>query len=63
MKLKDLKRKCKYSEESVYIFSQLNKKQRAREAMRFHEMKIIVQFGLIVFVFQMLLITLFSLVW
>lgn len=43
MKIKNLVRKCRYSEESVYIFSELKKRERAKEAMYFHENKIIIK--------------------
>ena len=40
MKLRNLIRKCKFSEESVYIFTELGNKKKAKEAMYFHEGKV-----------------------
>jgi hypothetical protein len=56
MKLKKLKSKLKFSESTVYIFSELHKRKRAKEAMRFHELKIAVQVAVCIFVCQMLIL-------
>ena len=56
MKLKKLKSKLKFSENTVYIFSELHKRDRAKQAMKFHELKIVVQVAVCIFVCQMLLI-------
>jgi hypothetical protein len=58
--MKKLIRRLKYSEESIYIFSQLGNKRKAVESMRFHEMKIALQVALYIFIAQMVLITLFK---
>jgi len=42
MKIRNLIRKCKYSEDSVYIFTELGNKQKSKEAMYFHENKFII---------------------
>lgn len=54
MKLKNLIRKCKYSEESIYIFSELKKKDRAKKAMCFHERKIIIKAIVLVLLVELL---------
>ncbi len=51
-KLKRLKNKWKFAEETVYIFSELKKRQRAREAMRFYEMKVAIQVALCILLAQ-----------
>lgn len=61
-KIKDLKRKCKYSAESVYIFTELGNKSKAREAMMFHEMKTVIQAGIAIIVCQLVLYIILSLV-
>jgi hypothetical protein len=55
-KLKALWRKYKYSEESVYIFSELKNREKAREAMSFHEWKIIIQVAICVLVGQFIML-------
>ena len=51
-KLKKLKLKCKFSADTVYVFSELKKRDKARKAMRFHEMKIAIQVALLILVCQ-----------
>jgi hypothetical protein len=55
-KLRKLWRKYKYSAESVYIFSELKNREKAREAMDFHEWKIIIQVSICVLVGQFLML-------
>lgn len=62
MKIKKLIRKCKYSAESVYIFTELKKRNKAEKAMRFHELKIAVQLAVLIFVCQMVLLGIILLV-
>jgi hypothetical protein len=54
--MRNIIRKLKYSAESVYIFSELKKRDRAVRAMRFHEMKVAVQVALCIFICQMALL-------
>ena len=54
--LRNLQVRCRHSEDTVYIFSELGKRQRAIKAMRFHEMKIAVQVAVCIFIAQMLLL-------
>lgn len=61
-KIKDLMRKCKYSAESVYIFTELGNKSKARKAMLFHEMKTAIQAGIIIGACQLALYIIISLV-
>ena len=57
--MKNLKRKCKYSADTVYIFSELKKRDKAKKAMLFHEMKIAFQVALCILVCQILILGLF----
>ena len=61
MKLRNLINKWKYAEESVYIFSELHKKERARKAMRFYELKIIIQLAVLILICQILIMVVLNL--
>ena len=60
--MKKILRKLKYSQESVYILSELGRKTGAKKAMFFHEMKIAVQVALCIFVCQMAILGLILLI-
>lgn len=60
MKITRLLSKLRFSEQSVYIFCDLKKKERAMEAMKFHEKKIIFQTLLVVGLVQIFFILLIS---
>jgi hypothetical protein len=60
-KIKDFFRKCKFSEESVYIFAERRNRKKFKEAMNFHIMKNIALAGLLILVIQILLLGLMGL--
>ena len=60
-KIKDFFRKCKFSEESVYIFAERRNRRKFKEAMNFHIMKNIALAGLLILVIQILLLGLMGL--
>jgi hypothetical protein len=55
-KLAKLWRQLKYSEETVYVYSELKKKSKAKEAMRLHEAKIIAQVSIAILIGQVIML-------
>ena len=56
MKIRNLILKWKFAEESVYIFSELHKRNRAIKAMRFYEIKIAIQVAFYILLAQSVII-------
>jgi hypothetical protein len=61
-KIQDFLKRCKYSQESVYIFAEMKNKKKFHQAMQFHIMKNIVVFGIVVLACQILLLILLGVI-
>jgi len=55
-------RKLKYSEEAVYIFSQMGNKKGAKESMELYTLKVALQVGFWIFLCQLILVIILGLV-
>jgi hypothetical protein len=60
-KINKFRRMWKHSEETVFIYSELKKRDKAYEAMEFHNRKIIVETTIAIVLAQIALILLFEL--
>jgi hypothetical protein len=56
MKISKLLRKMRFSEDAVYTFCELKQPAKAREAMRFHENKIVILSALCILVSQLIIL-------
>lgn len=61
-KLKKMLRQIRYSEETVYVYSEIKNRQKAKEAMKLHEAKIIATVSFCIFLGQVVMLLILGLI-
>lgn len=56
--MKKFLRKCKFSEDTLYLYAEFKKRDSFKKALKFHDMKVAITVGLLVVLCQFVLLIL-----